>query len=239
MTLPTIPRRGRPVLRLERVQQSYSIDGLVFPVLEGVDMEIHRGDVAVVTGAAGAGKSSLLNLLGGLERPTGGKLDLLGHDVRRLDDCGLANLRRRRIGVVPQVFTLAPDLTARQIVAAARHGGRAPDPGRLLELVGLPADDTRPARHLDPDARRRLLVARAMMRDPELLVCDLRRDVCHDAAADAAARVNRALGTTVVLVSRGEGWAGRADVRVELDRGRVAELPAAGRAARVTPRPAS
>lgn len=236
MNMSTFPRRGRPALRLERVRQSYSIDGLEFPVLEGVDMEIHRGDVAVVTGAAGAGKSSLLNLIGGLERPSGGRLDLLGHDVGQLDEIGLARLRRRRIGVVPQIYTLDPDQTALQIVASARSGDRAFDPAELLGLVGFPAAETRTARHLSPALRRRLLVARAMMREPELLVCDLRRDDDDDAAADAAARINRSLGTTVVLVSREGGYAGKADLRVRLEQGRITGRHRLMR--EITPRPA-
>ena len=218
MTPPQLRERSRPALRLKGVSKSYSIGGLEFPVLHDVDMEVGEGEVVVVTGAAGAGKSSLLNLVGGLERPTSGALDLLGHDVTEMGDAELSELRRLNIGVIPQVFTLPPDQTAEQIVAG--HARPTAEARAVLEVVGIARDESRTARHMPIDIRRRLLVARAMMRGPDLLVCDLRRDQLDDAAANAATAVNSRFGTTVVLVSQ-SGYDEMGDVCFELDSGRV------------------
>jgi ABC-type lipoprotein export system ATPase subunit len=169
---------GAPVLRARGLRKEYGKgEGLVRAV-DGVSLDVGRGETVAVMGPSGCGKSTLLHLLGGLDRPTGGDVWLAGQDLRRLGERGLARLRRDAIGFVFQAFHLMDELTAAENVELpALLAGRSPRVARrraaeLLERVGL-ADRARflPAA-LSGGQRQRVAIARALVSDPLVVLAD-------------------------------------------------------------------
>jgi putative ABC transport system ATP-binding protein len=146
--------------------------------LAGVTLDIARGEHVAVIGPSGSGKSSLMNILGGLDRPTDGSYRFDGEDVGHFDDNELADFRRRRIGFVFQSFQLLPRLTALQNVELPMIYAGVPRPERreraaaLLDRVGLgPRKGHRPTQ-LSGGQQQRVAIARSLANNPDLLLAD-------------------------------------------------------------------
>jgi putative ABC transport system ATP-binding protein len=203
-------------------------------VLRDVSLEAPAGAVTAVVGPAGSGKTSLLHLLAGLDRPTAGSVVLDGRGLRGLDDIELTRLRRDRIGLLLPAASVLPTITVRENVALPLLIARRPPAPEavdaLLERVGL-ADraDDRPSQ-LTAAERQRVALARALVGGPSLLLAD---EPCGDMVCEEGAHLLLLLreiahedGVTVVLFTRDiDDAAGVADQIVTLDAGRV--VPAA------------
>lgn len=148
-------------------------------VLHGIDLEIRAGELVALIGPSGSGKSTLLNLIGLLDRPTSGRLEIRGQDVRDLDDGALTRLRGETLGFVFQFHHLLPGLTVAENVmlpAAALQGGlkrsQRPRAIQLLEAMGLHRQADRKARTLSGGMQQRVAIARALMNGPPLVFAD-------------------------------------------------------------------
>ncbi len=164
------------VLRLERLSKRYSADR---PALfEGIDLELRQGEYLAVMGESGVGKSTLLNLLAGLDQPDSGRVLLGGVDLSALDDDGVTLLRRRAVGFVFQAFHVLPYLSVEQNVALPLDllGVREPERSRrtteMLTAVGLAPLALRYARELSGGEVQRVAIARALVHRPRLLLAD-------------------------------------------------------------------
>jgi putative ABC transport system ATP-binding protein len=146
--------------------------------LAGVSLRIARGEHVAVVGPSGSGKSSLMNILGGLDRPTAGHYRFDGDDVGAFDDNQLAEFRRRRIGFVFQSFQLLPRLTALQNVELPMiYAGVGPEQrraraGELLDRVGLGARKGHRPTQLSGGQQQRVAIARSLANRPDLLLAD-------------------------------------------------------------------
>jgi putative ABC transport system ATP-binding protein len=199
-------------------------------VLRDVSLEAPAGAVTAVVGPAGSGKTSLLHLLAGLDRPTAGSVTLDGRNLRGLDDIELTRLRRDRIGLLLPAASVLPTITVRENVALPLLIARRPPAPEavdaLLERVGLAhrADD-RPAQLTAPE-RQRVALARALIGGPSLLLAD---EPAGDMDPEEGAHLLLLLraiahedGVTVVLFTRDvDDAAGVADHTVTLEAGRV------------------
>jgi putative ABC transport system ATP-binding protein len=199
-------------------------------VLRDVSLEAPAGAVTAVVGPAAAGKTSLLHILAGLDRPTAGTVVLDGRPLRGLDDIELTRLRRDRIGLLLPAASVLPTITVRENVALPLLIARKPPAPEaveaLLERVGL-ADqrDYRPGQ-LTAAERQRAALARALVGNPSVLLCD---EPTSDLDPEQGARLLLLLreiaiedGITVVLFTRDiDDAAGVADQIVMLDSGRV------------------
>lgn len=165
-----------PILRLENLGKRYAPDR---PALfEGLNLDLRQGEYVAIMGESGVGKSTLLNLLAGLDRPDGGRVLLDGIELSKLDDDAATLLRRRAIGFVFQAFHVLPYLSVSQNVAlpldllgipAPERGRRV---GRMLQSVGIEALAARQARHLSGGEVQRVAIARALVHGPRLLLAD-------------------------------------------------------------------
>jgi putative ABC transport system ATP-binding protein len=167
-----------PLIRLESITKVYRMGQVEVQALRGVSLDLRRGEMVAIMGASGSGKSTTLNVLGTLDRPTGGRYFLDGEPVEALDEVDLARLRNRKIGFVFQSFNLLPRDTAQMnvelpmIYAGVRPSERRARAARALERVGLePRADHLP-NQLSGGQQQRVAIARAIVNDPLLLLAD-------------------------------------------------------------------
>jgi putative ABC transport system ATP-binding protein len=164
------------VLRLENLAKRFSLDRP--PIFEGLNLELRQGEYLAVMGESGVGKSTLLNLLAGLDRPDAGRVLLEGIDLSALDDDGLTLLRRRAVGFVFQAFHVLPYLSVEQNVSLPLNLlgiGEAETRERtrdMLLAVGIEALSHRYARELSGGEIQRVAIARALVHRPRLVLAD-------------------------------------------------------------------
>jgi putative ABC transport system ATP-binding protein len=165
-----------PVLRLERLAKRYRPDRPA--IFDGLDLSLNPGEYLAIMGESGVGKSTLLNLLAGLDRPDSGRVLLEGEDLGALDDDATTLLRRRSIGFVFQAFHVLPYLTVEQNVGLplqllgvgeAERRRRATD---MLAAVGIGALATRLPRELSGGEVQRIAIGRALIHRPRLVLAD-------------------------------------------------------------------
>lgn len=203
-------------------------------VLSGIDLSLTRGDALAVTGPSGSGKSSLLFVLGGLERPTQGSVRLRGRDVFAANETELAAWRQESVGFVFQEHHLLPQCTVLENVLIPRLAGpgtTADDVTRatkLLERVGLQQRlEHRPAQ-LSGGERQRVAVCRALINQPALLLADeptgnLDRENA-DSIGSLLLELSRDVGSVLICVTHSVDLASRFPRRAELRDGRLTSL---------------
>jgi putative ABC transport system ATP-binding protein len=179
--------------------------------LDGVDLDFEAGTFAAVTGPSGSGKSTLLNLLGGLDTPTGGKIEIAGECISRLDRDGLALFRRRRVGMIFQSFNLLPSRSAAEnvefplIFAGVGRRERRARADALLEKIGLAERAGHLPAELSGGEQQRVAIARALVGEPEVLLADEPTGNLDSRTSreviELLAGLNRARGLTVIVVT--------------------------------------
>ena len=165
-------------VRLEDVSRIYGHDGVEVRALDGVSLEIGKGDFAVLVGPSGSGKTTLLNMIGGLDRPTRGRVWVAGTEIGGLGMAELADLRLRRIGFVFQEFNLIPVLSALENVEFVMLLQGVPEAERrsrslaLLKELGLEGLEHRRPSELSGGQQQRVAVARAVVAEPIIVLPD-------------------------------------------------------------------
>ncbi|MHA7985358.1 ABC transporter ATP-binding protein [Rathayibacter sp. CAU 1779] len=219
---------------LRGVVKTYKQKGRTVQALRGIDLEIPRGQLVAVQGPTGGGKSTLLQMLGALDRPTSGTVMLGAHDLSRASDKSLATVRGTEIGFVFQGFNLIPTLTAAENVETAFATDDVPRAERrrrsaeALASVGL-ADraDHRPS-ELSGGQQQRVAIARALVKEPDVLLADEPTGSLDEATRDEIMvlleRVWRERLLTVVIVTHDSAVARRAERRLRIKDGRVTEI---------------
>ena len=201
-------------------------------VLRGVDITMAAGEFVALVGPSGSGKSTLLYLLGGLDHPDSGTVEIAGEDLAKVSDDALARLRNRLIGFVYQFHFLLPEFTALENVLMplwARGGGRSRDDRawgtELLERVGIAEKAAKLPRELSGGEQQRVAVARALVNRPRLLLADEPTGNLDSVNAKAVyelfRELNRGFGQTILVVTHDTDWAARSDRVLRLLDGRL------------------
>lgn len=223
---------------VDDVSMSYPLGQARVEVLRHVHLNIPAGQAVAVAGPSGSGKSSLLLLLAGLERPDSGRIAVDGVDITALDADGLADLRRDRIGIVFQSFHLLQSLSALDNVAlplqmAARGNARA-QAMEWLARVGLQDRARHYPSQLSGGEQQRVAIARALAHSPRLLLADEPTGNLDDhtgaSVRELLFQLNRESGTTMVLVTHDMDFAARCDRVLRLHDGRLQENGSAAHA---------
>ena len=220
-------------LYLDGISKSYCAGGVELDVLKDVHFSLERGERIAVTGASGIGKSTLLHILGALDRPDAGRLMCDGVDVFAADDGHLAEFRNKTIGFVFQFHHLLPEFTALENVMLPRFigGGEGEailkDATAILDRVGLSQRLHHRAGELSGGEQQRVAIARAVVGRPAILLADeptgnldgKNSSQVHELLDD----LNRETGMTVVVVTHNMELAGYMDRQVTLEGGQLVE----------------
>ena len=214
---------------LENVKKIYKMGEVEIMAAAGIDFQIERGEFAVVVGPSGAGKTTVLNILGGMDTATSGTVMVDGEDIARYSQRQLTTYRRDDIGFVFQFYNLIPNLTALENVELALQICKDPmDAAEVLREVGLGERlDNFPAQ-LSGGEQQRVSIARALAKNPKLLLCDeptgaldyntgksilkLLQDTCREK------------GMTVILITHNQAIAPMADRVIKIKNGKVSDV---------------
>ena len=217
---------------MEAITRVFHMGDTEIRAVDGVDLQVEKGDFLAVMGPSGSGKSTLLNLLGCLDTPTSGAYRIRDREVGRLDDDTLAEIRNTHIGFVFQTFNLLARLSALQNVELPLVYARVPPQQRLartrqmLELVALGDRSRHRPDQLSGGQRQRVAIARALVHSPSILLADEPTgnldSVTSGEIMELFGRLNRE-GHTIVMVTHDEEIAAHANRVIRMHDGRILE----------------
>ncbi|HEX7027293.1 MAG TPA: ABC transporter ATP-binding protein [Gammaproteobacteria bacterium] len=219
------------IARLHDVEKHFVKGNQKVQVLADLELEIKQGDFLALMGPSGSGKSTLLNLLGGLDRPTGGSVEVLGQRIDQLSNSALAKWRARHVGFVFQFYNLMPVLSAERnvelpLLLTKLSSSQRKERARIaLSIVGLEDRRSHSPNELSGGQQQRVAIARAIVSDPDLLLCDeptgdLDRETA-DEILELLQTLNREHGKTIVMVTHDPRAADHAKEVLTLDKGRL------------------
>ncbi|WP_302581941.1 ABC transporter ATP-binding protein [Alistipes shahii] len=215
------------MIRVTDIHKSFG----TLEVLKGVSLDVAQGEVVSIVGASGVGKTTLLQIIGTLSRPDGGRVEIDGRDVSALGDRALSQFRNERIGFVFQFHHLLAEFTAFENVCIPGLIGRRPRAdverraAELLDMMGLAARRDHKPGQLSGGEQQRVAIARALVNSPSVLLADEpsgnldshNRDEIHRLFFDLRER----LGQTVVIVTHDENLAAMADRKITMSDGLI------------------
>ncbi|GHD48005.1 putative ABC transport system ATP-binding protein [Marinobacter persicus] len=227
--------QSHPMLRVSDLGHRVNLETDTLTILQGVNLEINRGESVAIVGRSGSGKTTLLGLLAGLDTPSEGVVELDGAQISKLSEDERARLRASRVGFVFQSFQLLPALSALENVMLPLElaGIEAPEKRarELLERVGLGERLGHTPRQLSGGEQQRVAIARAFASDPVILFADEPTGNLDNrtgkAVSDLLMELNREQGTTLVMVTHDEHLAARCGRQLHIEAGILTEPEAA------------
>ena len=224
---------SKKVASLESISKSYGKDDLTVKALDSIDLEIYKGDYLAVMGASGSGKSTAMNIIGCLDRPSEGVYKLNGIPVENLSDDELAEIRNQKLGFVFQQFHLLSDATALEnVILPMIYAGIEPEQRLIrgknaLKKVGLSQRMNNRPNQLSGGQQQRVAIARAIINNPAILLADEPTGALDSKTTEDVLDLFDKLhesGITIVLVTHEDEVANRAKKIAKFKDGRIVEL---------------
>ena len=221
------------LVRVRNLSKLYRRGGETINVLQGLNLDVEKGEFVAFMGPSGSGKTTLLNLLGGLDTPTSGTVSVDGDEITHMSGRKLASWRARHVGFIFQMYNLIPVLTAFQnvelplLLTKLSKAKRKIHVETALTLVGLSDRMTHYPRQLSGGQEQRVAIARAIVTDPTFLLCDeptgdLDRKSAEE-ILDLLTELESDHGKTILMVTHDPLAAERADMTLHLDKGALVE----------------
>src|SRR5436305_704633 len=221
------------LIQVRGVNKTYRRGGENIQVLQGLNLDVDKGDFVAFMGPSGSGKTTLLNLLGGLDVPTHGSITVAGDEITHMSASKLTQWRARHVGLIFQMYNLIPVLTAFQnvelplLLTKLSKADRRKHVETALDVVGLAERMHHYPRQLSGGQEQRVAIARAIVADPTFLLCDEPTGDLDRKSADEIMsliiRLVREHGKTVLMVTHDPLVAKRADLTLHLEKGVLVE----------------
>ena len=216
-------------VKLENITKIYHMGEVEIRAVDGIDFSIQKGEFVVIVGPSGAGKTTVLNILGGMDTASGGRITVDGQDITKYSERQLTGYRRDDIGFVFQFYNLIPNLTALENVEMALQICRNPRDARaVLKEVGLEERmDNFPAQ-LSGGEQQRVSIARALAKNPKLLLCDEPTGALDYNTGKAILKLLQEMcrekGMTVIVITHNSALAPMADRLIKIKNGKVSSM---------------
>ena len=223
-----------PFLHIENLTKTYTVDHETLVGVDNISLSINKGDFLSIVGHSGSGKTSLVSIIGGILKPTAGRVLLEGVDICTLDDNKLSEYRANRIGFMFQFASLLPILTAKEnvLLPGIFSPGQITDNDKiardLLEMVGIGDKlDSYPSQ-LSGGQQRRVAIARALLNNPDIILADEPTgDLDEETEAEIMhllEKINKEKGVTIILITHNLVLAGKAQKRFRMSKGQLADI---------------
>lgn len=218
-------------LKIENLTKTFTLGKRKIQPLNGLDLEVKRGEFTAIMGPSGSGKTTLLNLIGCIDKPTDGKIAIDNVDVSHMPESQLYKIRRDKIGFVFQNFNLLPYLNARENVELAMElagkfkGQRKQRALELLGTVGLSGREQHRPQHLSQGEQQRVAIARALANEPAIILADEPTGNLDAANKQEIVKLlsdlNHEQGTTIIMVTHDEQVAAHTERLLFLNDGKI------------------
>ena len=219
------------VIQLENLTRTYVVGETEVRALRGVSLNVPAGDFLAIMGASGSGKSTMMNVIGCLDKPTSGKYFLDGEEISKLDKNRLAEIRNKKIGFVFQSFNLLSRTTALENAELPLLYANVPGKERharamaSLALVGLKGRETHKTNQLSGGEQQRVAIARALLNNPSLILADEPTGnldtKTSEEIMDIFTRLNKDKGITIIMVTHETDIGARAKRRIHMRDGQI------------------
>lgn len=218
------------MIKLENITKIYKTEEVTFEALRGIDLEVEEGEFIAIMGPSGSGKSTCMNIIGCLDRPTGGSYKLEGREVATLSDTELAKIRNKKIGFVFQTFNLLPRTEAWQNVEVpliySGEKNRKEKALKALDMVGLSDKYKNKPNELSGGQQQRVAIARAIVNDPSIILADEPTGNLDTKSGEEIMKIFKKMneqGKTIILVTHEADIAAFAGRRIHFRDGKVVE----------------
>ena len=219
------------ILRTENLVKTYGKGDNAFNALDGVSMSVEQGEFVAIVGQSGSGKSTLMHMLGGVDRPTGGRIFIDGNEINALDNDKLAIFRRRQIGIVYQFYNLIPILTAEEnITLPIQLDGKSVDKDRLndvMDRLGILNKRDHLPNQLSGGQQQRVSIARAIINNPAILLADEPTGNLDSKSTDDIVSIlkmtNKTYHQTILMITHNLEIAKEADRIIQIRDGKIVE----------------
>lgn len=215
-------------ITFENVEREYHVGGNTIKAVDGISFGIKKGTVNIVLGQSGAGKTTVLNLLGGMDTPTKGRIIVENQEISKMTEYELTTYRRNKIGFVFQFYNLVPNLTVLENVQLAKEICKDPlDSKEMLTKVGLRDRMDNFPSQISGGEQQRVSIARALAKNPQILLCDEPTGALDSATGRMVLKLIQDaaydMGKTVIIVTHNILIAEMADTIIHMKDGKIFE----------------
>ena len=194
------------MIQLKNISKQFEVKGKIITALDNVNLEVPKGTIYGVIGASGAGKTTVLNILGGMDTATSGAVYIDGEDISKWNKKQLTGYRRNDIGFVFQFYNLVPNLTVKENIQVCQYLTKNPlNMEELLQVLGLTEHQNKFPAQLSGGQQQRCAIARALIKNPSLLLCDEPTGALDSRTSRdiliLLEDINRQYGTTMLIVT--------------------------------------
>jgi putative ABC transport system ATP-binding protein/lipoprotein-releasing system ATP-binding protein len=223
-----------PFLHIENLTRTYTVDSTPFVGVDNISLTINKGEFLSIVGHSGSGKTTLISIIGGILKPTTGRVLLEGTDICTLDDSRLSEYRVNRVGFMFQFASLLPILTAKEnvllpgIFSPGKNVADDKAAVDLLEMVGIGEKADSYPSQLSGGQQRRVAIARALLNKPDIILADEPTgDLDEETEAEIMnlfEKINQKHGVTIILITHNLNLAGKAQKKLRMSKGRLVDI---------------